>query len=130
MVLLVMGVVDLARGYRMYIQLENAAREGAAYAQIAPNDVYCPAKDDITERAQDEEDGIVTIDGFTVNVYTQDAGGNMTVPVTGCGGSTVDAGDRVRVEVVGIFDVLTPMIERIAGPIIYIRGNSEIDVQR
>lgn len=130
MVLLVMGVLDLSRGYKMQIELSNAAREGAAFAQIYPNDVYCPSKDDIIERVQDERDGIVTTNSFTVRVFTEDASGDMTVEVTGCGGTTVDAGDRVRVEVSGIFDVFTPLIEEISGPVIYINRSAEVVVQQ
>lgn len=129
MVLLVYGVTDLARGYDLQIELENAAREGAMYAQIAPNDVVCAGRDDITERVQDEKEGIVTVNSFEVKVWTEDAGGNMTVPVTGCGGTTVQSGDRVRVEVKGVFDVLTPPIERIAGPVIYITRKADVVAQ-
>lgn len=130
MVLIVMGVLDLARGYKMQIELSNAAREGAAFAQYQPNNVYCVGKDDILEHVQDERDGIVVTNAFTVRVFTEDAGGNMTVEVTGCGGSTVQAGDRVKVEVSGIFDVFTPFIEDIAGPVIYVRKSSEVMVQQ
>lgn len=129
MVLLVMGVLDLARGYKMQIELSNAAREGAAYAQFFPNDVYCTSRDDISERVQDERDGIVVTNAFTVRVFTEDAGGAMTQEVTGCGGTTVQAGDRVKVEVSGIFDVFTPLIEDIAGPVIYVRRSAEVVVQ-
>lgn len=130
MVLLVMGVLDLARGYKMQMELSNAAREGAAYAQFFPNNVICAHEDDITEHVQDERDGIVTTNSFTVKVFTEDAGGNMTVEVTGCGGSTVQAGDRVKVEVSGIFDVFTPLVEDISGPVIYIRKSAEVVVQQ
>ncbi len=130
MVLIVMGVLDMARGYKMQIELSNAAREGAAYAQFYPNDVYCASRDDITERVQDERDGIVVTNAFTVKVFRADAGGNLNIEVTGCGGTAVKAGDRVRVEVSGIFDVFTPLIERISGPVIYVKRSAVVVVQQ
>jgi Flp pilus assembly protein TadG len=125
MVLLVMGVVDLARGYQMQIRLENAAREGAAFAQIYPNDVTCGDFGTITEHAMGEDLGI----SGTVRVFGEDLAGNLTVPVTGCGGDIVESGERVLVEVTQSFDVITPMIEEIVGSEIELTGSAEIEAQ-
>lgn len=129
MVLIVMGVVDLARGYRMQIQLENAAREGAAFAQTQPNSVSCPDGDDIIERVVFEEAGVEALPDFRIEVWAEDDAGELTVPVTGCGGTTAAAGDRLLVAVSATFDVLTPMVERVVGSGIEITGAAEIGVQ-
>ena len=125
MVLIVMGVLDMARAYRMQIQLENAAREGAAYAQVFPNDVDC-AGDDITARAVMEEDGVAALSQFEVAVFAEDANGDFVVPVTGCGGDIVQPGDRVLVEVSALFEVLTPMVERAVGSAIEVTGDAQV----
>lgn len=125
MVLLVMGVVDLARGYQMQIRLENAAREGAAFAQLNPNDVTCGDDGSITAHAMGEDPGMTG----TVRVFGEDASGNMTVPITGCSSDTVVSGERVLVEVSQSFDVITPMIEDIVGSEIELTGAAEIEAQ-
>lgn len=128
--LIVMGVLDLARGYQLQIRLENAAREGAAFARVQPNDVSCPGDADIVGRVTAEEERIASQAGFRIVVLGEDAGGAMTVPVTGCGGTTVTSGERVRVEAIATFDVLTPMVERIVGSTIDISGAAEVEAQR
>lgn len=129
MVLIVMGVIDLARGYRMQIQLENAASEGAAFAQTRPNSVSCTTGPDIVDRASSEELGVDTLPDFRIEVFAEDDDGELTVPVTGCGGSEVEAGERVLVMVSATFDVLTPMVERVVGSGIDIAGAAEVGVQ-
>ena len=125
MVLLVMGVVDLARGYQMQIRLENAAREGAAFAQTDPNDVTCGAFGNITDHAMGEDSGMTG----TVRVFGEDAVGDLTVPITGCGSDIAESGERVLVEVRQSFDVIVPMVERIVGDEIELTGAAEIEVQ-
>lgn len=129
MALIVMGVLDLARGYQMQIALTNAAREGAAFAQIAPNDVSCGGGDDITARVLAENADVAGFTDLTVEVFAEDASGDLTVPVTGCGGDAASSGERVRVEVAATFDVITPMVERVVGSTISLRGTSEVEVQ-
>jgi Flp pilus assembly protein TadG len=125
MIVLVMGVIDLARGYRSQIRLENAAREGAAFAQIYPNDVTCGDFGTIEAHAMSEDPDM----GGTVRVFGEDAGGELTVPVLGCGGDVVVSGERVLVEVSASFDVMTPMIESIVGNEIVLTGSAEIEAQ-
>lgn len=125
MVLLVMGVVDLARGYQMQIRLENAAREGAAFAQIYPNDVTCGAFGTITEHAMGED---LDMSG-TVRVFGEDAAGDLTVEIFTCDSDVVESGERVLVEVTQSFDVITPMIEDIVGSEIELTGAAEIEAQ-
>jgi Flp pilus assembly protein TadG len=128
MLLLVMGVIDLARGYQMQIRLENAAREGAAYAQLYPNRVVCDPGADIEDRVTAEQDGS-SLKNFDVTVLAEDAGGDLTVPVTGCNGTAADGSDRVRVEATATFEVLTPLVARAVGGEILITGSAEIEVQ-
>lgn len=128
MVLLVMGVVDLARGYQMQIRLENAAREGAALAQfISPDDTACATDvDAVVARALSEDVGMAA----DVHVYAEDAGGDFTVDLNAsCAGDVAESGDRVRVEASASFDVIVPMVERIVGDEIELTGSAEIEVQ-
>ena len=125
MAMLVFGVVDLSRGYQLHIRAENAAREGAAFAQIYPTDVTCGDFGNITARAMSED---LEMAG-TVRVFGEDAGGDLTVPITGCGSDTVVSGERVLVEVSASFDVITPMIEDIVGSEIQLTGAAEIEAQ-
>ncbi len=129
MILLVMGTLDLARGYRMQIQLENAAGQGAAYARISPNDVDCAGTDDILGAVTNEDAEIASLLDFTVVVMTENISGDLVVPVTGCGGNTVSSGDRVRVDVTATFDIITPMVESAVGDSLSFTGSSEVVVQ-
>ena len=129
MILIVMGVLDLARGYQMQIRLENAAREGAAYAQLYPSRVSCATGDDIVSRATGEEAGVDETPDFAIEVLSEDADGNLTVPLTGCDGTPPEAGQRIEVRVSATFDVMTPMVERVVGDSIDISGAAEIEVQ-
>ncbi len=129
MILIVMGVLDLARGYQMQIRLENAAREGAAYAQLYPSRVECADGEDVVSRVTGEEEGVDSSPDFRVQVFSEDADGNLTVPVTGCDSDPAAAGSRIKVTASATFDVLTPMVERVVGDSIAISGSAEIEVQ-
>lgn len=129
MVLLTLGVVDLARAYRLDIQVENAAREGAAFAQTQPNDVECATFVDVRDRVLAEEQGLASRPGFLLEVHGQDDDGDWT-PVTGCGGNVVSVGERVRVTVTLRFDVLTPLVGSIVGESIDISRSAEVRAQR
>lgn len=121
-------MIDLARGYQLQIRLENAAREGAAYAERYPNDVFdCPGTD-ITERVI-AEDGVDSLPDFSLEVFAEDADGNLTVPVTACGGTEVDSGERVLVEVSATFHILTPIVAHAVGESFTITGSAEIEAQ-
>lgn len=127
MVLLVMGVIDLARGYQMQIRLENAAREGAAFAQLDPNFVTCGTTGNIEDRALSEDEGM----NADIRVFAEDASGDFTDEILGCTGETrtVESGERVLVEASATFDVLVPMVERVVGSEIELTGSAEIEVQ-
>ena len=110
MVLLVMGVLDLGRAYRMNIRLENAAREGAAYAQFYPNRFQCGGSDDIDGRVRAEDAGIVSMPGFSIRSYTADS--TTPDPAT-CSTVPGAPGERRRIEVSADFVVLTPVVQEV-----------------
>lgn len=130
MILIVMGTLDLARGYRVQVQVENAAGEGATFARITPNDVDCPGNEDIVGSVLDEDAELSSLADFRVEVWTENLSGDLVVPVTGCDGTTVKAGDRVRVDVIATFDVVTPLVERVVGSEIELVGSNEVVVQK
>ena len=130
MALIVMGVLDLSRAYRMQIRLENAAREGAAYAEKDPNRVGCAGTDDIPGRVISEDPSIASLPSFGVTVWTDTEGyRDFAVKITGCGGSLGDPDDRIRVDVKAKFDVITPMVERIVGNTIDVTGSAIVEAQ-
>lgn len=129
MVLLVFGVLDLSRAYRMQIRLESAAAAGGSYAQVQPNRVDCGStSDDITSRVLAEDEGIASMPGQVIRVYAEDASG-VLVPVTGCDDAEGAAGRRERVEASAQFEVLTPVVDRVVGKTIQITGSADVEVQ-
>lgn len=128
MVILVMGVLDLGRAYRMNIRLENAAREGAAFAQVIPNHVSCGADGSVEGHVRAEEPALASTPGFTIEVLGKD-GTNTFVPMTGCTGALATPGERVRVEVRAQFSVMTPLVASIVGDTLTLEGHAEVRVQ-
>lgn len=128
MAVLVFGVLDLSRAYRMNIRLENAAREGAAYAQIFPNDVSCGADRDIEDQVRAEEPALAAAPAFDIEVLVQDSGGSWT-PNEGCASTEGDPGERVRVEVRARYDILTPLVASAVGSSLTLEGAAEVRVQ-
>lgn len=126
--LVVMGTLDLARCYRMQIRLENAAREGGAYAQVHPGEVTCEGDDDIVDRVTDEDEDLSTLPGFVVEVTRNDTAGDATVPVSGCRQTTFEAGDRVRVEATATYLIVTPLVQRAVGTHLTVTGSYEVVV--
>ena len=126
--MLVLGILDLTQCYHMQIRLENAAREGGAYAQLRPGNVTC-ADDDIIDRVVDEDDGMSALPGFAVHVLREDAAGEPTVPVTGCGQTTIQPGEHVRVEAIARYPIVTPFVQRVLGTHVDLAGSYEVVVQ-
>lgn len=129
MVLLVFGVLDLARAYQLSIRAENAAREGATYAQVRPNDIECDDVTDVWDRV-DAEGGITTHPGFRLDVFGQDDSGGWTPIDPRCGSTVADVDERVRVEVTVTYDVMTPIVASVVGDTIDLTGTAEVRVQR
>ena len=143
--LLVFGTIDLVRAYRLDVRLENAAREGAAFAQIRPNDVDCASGpngdvNDIIGRVTLEDADLPSVPGFIVRSSYGDAGSPLveyydsSVPTADrCrsegDAAVVGAGQRVEVEVGATFDVLTPLIGAIVGDTIDMTSAAEVEVQ-
>lgn len=121
--LLVFGTVDVARAYRLQVRLENAAREGAAFAQIYPNDVdgCLSSPDDIEDYVLLEDSTLADPD---VAVFREDGSEHEK-----CGVGDADAGERLRIEVSATFDVLTPLVENIVGDTLRLTGDAEVVVQ-
>lgn len=128
MVMLVFGVLDLSRAYRLNIRLENAAREGAAFAQIFPNDVSCGTDPDIEDRVRAEEPTLASEPDFSIDVYGQDASGAF-VAMSGCTGTTAASGERVRVVVGARYDIATPLVASVVGGSLGLEGHAEVRVQ-
>lgn len=128
MVLLVMGVLDLGRAYQMDIRLENAAREGAAFAQLHPNDAFCESGSDIEARVVAEEPGVSATPGFSVRVFGENSSGDM-VEVTGCDGEVVVSGGRVSVDVSATYTIMTPLVASAVGSSIDLTRSAEVRVQ-
>lgn len=133
--LLVMGTVDLARAYRMNIRLEGAAREGAAFLQIYPNEITCTGvNNDLLDRVALEDPDLPGEDGYAVTALRYDGtdfsdydvcDSQATPPVT----PTVEPGDRVRVDVHATFDLITPLISNVVGSPIDMTGSAEVVAQ-
>lgn len=129
MVLLVMGVLDLGRAYRLQIRLENAAREGAALAQLHPENLVCASRPDIQSRLMAEEPGLSATPGFTWDVYGENSAGDMVRLDKVCGGEVVASGGRVRVDVAAQYQITTPLVANAVGSSIGISGSAEARVQ-
>jgi hypothetical protein len=128
MAILVFGVLDLSRAYRMNIRLENAAREGAAFAQVYPNDVSCGPSGSIVGQVEAEDPGLDDLPGYEVVVLGQDDDGDW-VAMSGCTGTVSSAGERVRVEVSVRYDIVTPLVAQAVGNAITLTGAAEVRVQ-
>lgn len=129
MAFLVMGVLDLGRGYQLDIRLENAAREGAAYAQLFPNSVEgCTVRRSIEDRVLDDQPTLASATGYDVQVLLEGPAGTWT-DLEDCDGTAAGPGDRVRVVVHATFDVLTPMVEQAVGHTIAMSGEAAVRVQ-
>lgn len=126
--MIVFGVLDLGRAYRMQIQLDAAAREGARHAQLYPNEVDCAAGFDIVGAVIEAEPSLETAPGYSITVLGEDASGELTVPVTGCTGTAVEAGERVRIRVQAEYGILTPMVGAILGNALVLTGSNEVEV--
>lgn len=129
MVLLVFGVLDLGRAYRMQIRLESAAREGAALAQLNPEKLVCATEPDIESRLTAEEASLADTPGFAWDVYGENSAGDMVLLDKVCGGDVVASGGRVRVDVSAPYEIVTPLVASAVGSTIHLEGSAEVRVQ-
>jgi Flp pilus assembly protein TadG len=125
--MIVLGTIDLGRVYTLQNRLKNAAQEGAAYAQLFPNQVSntgaCADPDNITYKALQEDSGAAS--GFTASVTNTDANS----VISGCHATTVSPGTHVKVTVQASFAVLTPFLSNLMGSPLNVTGTSEVVVQ-
>lgn len=131
-----MGTVDLARAWRLNIRLEGAAREGAAFIQIYPNDVTCTGpNNDVRDRVALEDPDLPGDDGYAVTVLWDHDDDDATdfVEYDVCDSETptgtVSPGDRVRVDVHATFDLITPLVANVVGSSIDMTGSAEVVAQ-
>ena len=135
--LLVFGTVDLVRAYRLDVRLEAAAREGATFSQIYPNEVDCPdAMEDLHQRVALEDPDLDGHPGFSIRAMRRNPLaplGDPYVEYDTCesdgGPEVVKAGERVRVDVSATFDVLTPLVEIVVGQTIEMTSSAEVETQ-
>jgi hypothetical protein len=128
--LIVIGTVDAGRGFTQQNRLKNAAREGAAYAQLKPVRVNCPSGvAGIRQRVINEDPDLASLPGFNVTVRVN--GVNVTnhcaepVPAP----DQIAGGQLVEVIVEGEFDVLTPFVGAVTGDPIVQRATTKTVVQ-
>jgi Flp pilus assembly protein TadG len=114
--LVCLGTVDLGRAYATFNQVKNAAREGAAYAQLQPSRLAgtaCTTPDSAQWHARNEAGSAGS--GFAVEVTTP--AGTYSSADTGCGpfSAAAAAGQDVTVRVSTSFTVLTPLVRAVTG---------------
>jgi hypothetical protein len=133
LILLVFGVVDIGRAYRLENQLKNAARAGATVAQVSPlqfehgaNAGQDPCADphNVLYQAQNE---LGSSSGYSVALQMLDGSGAVTGTITGCDNTApIPPGTRLRVDVSSTFEVLTPVIGAIIGNSITVHGTQDV----
>jgi Flp pilus assembly protein TadG len=129
--LLVFGTVDLGRAYQLKNELKNAAREGAAYAQVYPDRQVassgtCQNPANIRFRAQNElSDGGT---GFTIQASPPNS--STPGPLTGCETvSGYDPGEEITITASKDFDVITPFVGIITGDPIDVTESVTVVIQ-
>ena len=115
-VLIGFGAVDLGRAFRAVNEVRNAAREGAAHAQLNPSRLAgsgCTTQDTAQWHARNEGGS----GGSTLAVEVSTPGGTFSSADTGCAPAapTAFSGDNVTVTVSRSFDVLTPLVRAVTG---------------
>lgn len=111
--MLVLGTVDVGRAYITWNQAKNAAREGAAYAQLYPNRPVpaageCADPDNVRYRAQAESGTAFSITTQRVDVAPAVTLGVCLPPSSP---SAVLPGAEVKVTASRPFAPLTPFID-------------------
>jgi Flp pilus assembly protein TadG len=124
--IVVFGTIDLGRAYLLWNQVKNAAREGAAYAQVHPNEQSpnggsCADPDNIRYRARSE--GGSASSNFTVTVSPAAAGG--------CDPNNPPAaGTNMTVTVRSSLNLLTPLVSQIVGNPLDVKASVTVVSQR
>jgi Flp pilus assembly protein TadG len=101
---LALGAVDLGRGLVSYVELEQAAQEGAIYGSFAPND---HAR--VEDRVRTSADGLVPLADTA----------EVTVVVTCPAGDTI-----ITVELRHEFRLFTPIVGELLGGSLSLRADA------
>ena len=110
------GAVDVGRAFRAVNEVRNAAREGAAHAQVNPSRLAgsgCTTSDTAQWHVRNEGGS----SGTTLAVDISTPGGTYRSVDAGCSPLTPDAfsGEDVTVTVSRPFKVLTPLVSAVTG---------------
>lgn len=129
--ILVFGTIDLGRAYQLKNQLKNAAREGAAYAQVYPDRQtstgICANPNNIGYRAQKE---LGSGGGTSFTIRISPPGSTTPGPLTGCETVTgYDPGEEVTVSAARDFDIFTPLVGALTGDPISITETVTVVIQ-
>jgi PKD repeat protein len=119
MLLLVIGGLDIGRMFFSWVQMNNAAREGAAYAAGSPTDTSGITSHVTTESNVQGQPGEGTI---AVSVACADPSKVSIACSDAAGGSST--GNTVNVTATRSFRFVTPLVSNILGTSINITGNA------
>lgn len=113
LVIITLGTIDFGRAYLLWNQVKNAAREGAAYAQLHPGEQAvspfgCADPDNVRWHVRKEAGSASAGFGITVTPAASGIGCSPSSP-------PVSSGDPITVTVTSPFTVLTPLLREITG---------------
>jgi Flp pilus assembly protein TadG len=116
LVILVFGIIDIARAYNGWVTVQGAARQGARYAVTGRSECAAATPSRLTciEHVAREHAGALTNSGTTVdvNVRSWEYPSYSGSAIEGSAGEQCDA---VEVEVQYEFEPATPMFESLFG---------------
>jgi Flp pilus assembly protein TadG len=126
LVLICLGTIDFGRAYATWNSVKNAAREGAAFAQVNPGKVtnsgICADPNNIEWHVHNESS---TVNTYGVTVTRSDGSA-----VTGCNAGSVPAsGSTIRVKASTTFNIITPFVRTILGGDPNVAGSVAVRVQ-
>jgi Flp pilus assembly protein TadG len=111
--ILVFGVIDVGRLYGAWNETKNAAREGAAYAQVFPNQQrdyggLCASPNNAEAKVK-QELGDAAVSGTLTVTFSP--------PVTTCDPSSggLAPGTKITVKVSRQMTLITPLVRRLLG---------------
>jgi Flp pilus assembly protein TadG len=109
------GTIDLGRAYLMWVQVKNAAHEGANYAQTHPNaqlpaSSECANPDNVQYRARVDSSGSTALNVVTTPSTPDGTGCQLDIAGPASGSSVTVTVDRS-------FTLYTPLVAGITGPI-------------
>jgi Flp pilus assembly protein TadG len=112
--ILVCGVIDLGRFYSAWNEAKNAAREGALFGQVLPNQQRafgggpCADPNNVQARVEQELGDQVVSDGFTITI---------TPTVSSCNPSAggIEPPANITVSVSRPMTLITPLVRNLLG---------------